>query len=66
MRSPSKHVYLIDNSGSPEPLTNRYPERTPKPEYLIASTADKHHGADNGAASIPALHSANDTDIRQA
>jgi glutamate synthase domain-containing protein 2 len=57
-----KHVYLIDNSGSPEPLTNRYPERTPKPEYLIASTADEHHSA----ATIPALHSANDTDIRQA
>jgi glutamate synthase domain-containing protein 2 len=34
-----RHVYLIDNSGSPEPLTNRFPDRTPKPEYLIASTA---------------------------
>ena len=35
-----RHVYLIDNNGSPEPLTDRYPEKTPKPEYLIASTAD--------------------------
>ncbi|AKH70812.1 glutamate synthase family protein [Spongiibacter sp. IMCC21906] len=36
-----KHVYLIDERGVPEPLTDRYPDTTPKPEYLIASTADK-------------------------
>ena len=58
-----KHVYLIDNSGSPEPLTDRYPDKTPKPEYLIASTADN---ARTGEEKIPALRSANDKDIRQA
>ena len=55
-----KHVYLIDNSGSPEPLTNRYPDKTPKPEYLIASTADETLGAENTDKKIPPLRSANE------
>ena len=36
-----KHVYLIDERGVPEPLSLRYPDKTPRPEYLIASTADE-------------------------
>ncbi|WP_027874612.1 FMN-binding glutamate synthase family protein [Spongiibacter marinus] len=36
-----KHVYLIDERGVPEPLSLRYPDQTPRPEYLIASTADE-------------------------
>ena len=35
------HVYLIDERGVPEPLTDRYPQKTPRPEYLIASTGDR-------------------------
>ena len=49
-----EHVYLIDNNGSPEPLTHRYPEKTPKPEYLIASTADNMEDSETGVhAAIP-------------
>ena len=49
-----EHVYLIDNNGSPEPLTYRYPEKTPKPEYLIASTADNMEDSETGVhAAIP-------------
>ena len=32
-----KHVYLIDERGVPEPLSDRYPDKTPRPEYLIAT-----------------------------
>ncbi|MDX1504519.1 MAG: FMN-binding glutamate synthase family protein [Spongiibacter sp.] len=35
-----RHVYLIDERGVPEPLTDRYPDKTPRPEYLIASDAE--------------------------
>lgn len=33
-----KHVYLIDERGVPEPLTDRYPEVAPNPQYIIASS----------------------------
>ena len=36
-----RHVYLIDERGVPEPLTDRYPQKTPRPEYLIASSEDR-------------------------
>ncbi|MBD2858731.1 FMN-binding glutamate synthase family protein [Spongiibacter sp. KMU-158] len=29
-----EHVYLIDERGVPEPLTNRYPHQAPRTEYL--------------------------------
>lgn len=36
-----RHVYLIDERGVPEPLTGRYPQKTARPEYSIASTGDR-------------------------
>lgn len=54
-----EHVYLIDNSGSPEPLTNRFPEKTPKPQYLIASTADDSHNKESSDTHSPIPITAN-------
>ncbi len=35
-----EHVYLVDARGVPEPLLDRYPHTSSRPEYIIAS--DRH------------------------